>query len=553
MAAEDDRDPVPDPWDEIVAEGLGDGAGEISFRFDEEPVGSAPAAEEPVAEDDAGAPEPEAVDPAPSAEAEDALVEDWLTEGDGGSDAVPPLSVFSPEDAASGSSAIDIATGTSGIALHGPAAQEEIGSDVFAAAAADADSTADEWAAVGAGESAAAEEGGFPDVAAGAAAGAVVATKIVPRPTRPAKKAGGIGQMIGVMAGGAMAIPITLAILIYGLGKDPFGVTKMVPREAAFLLPQKFRPGAKKLAAAGSPAPASPSLDDLPAVPEPAVNELPVGEPVADDPTAVEPAVDEPAVVDAPFADVSVSTPEPSEPVGGPAEPAPIPDIVDAPMPAEPSPPTDAVAVAAPNLDGLGGFGAAPAPVPAAPEPPPLDTAALDEAVVDAAALGEALGAVDNRDNRAYVLLRTRWYRALARVAAELVAIEESAAVSGRPLTAAPDNVAALNGGIGEREALAAELAALAPDWLAYAKRGSDGIVVPVTFESASRSGPFWKAIVSLAGPDGQPISLTVISRREPSAIAGDRVVVTGVVLGSDAIWAADVRGGNAGEPPASF
>lgn len=524
MAGDDDRGAAPDPWDEIVAEGLGEEAGEAAFLFEELEAEPTPPEVEAAAPTDGE-------QPAATGEADDAIVEDWLSEGDGTADpSVPPLSVFAPEDAAAESSAIEIGTGASAIGLHGEPQQEEIGDDFGAVAETGADVAA--WDgidtggdAVGDGSAAAeGEDGGFPLVETTAAAAVVAANaaggakKPVRRPAKPAKKAGGIGQLIGIVLGGAMAIPITLAILLYGLGKDPFGVAKAVPPEAAFLLPQKFRPGYKRKAPAAAEVATGSALDNLPTA-APAEPEPPAPEPV-------EPVVDEPAVA----ADADV-VPEPALDTVA----------VDAPAlePAGLEPPgLDS------GLDDLGGpmEPSAPVPPPAPPEPPPLDTAALDEAVGEAAALCAALGTVEDKENRAYRLLRTRWYRALARVAEELVAVENTAATSGRPLAAAPDNVAALHGDIGGRAALAAELAALAPDWLAYEKRGSDGVVVPVTFESARRVGPYWSSRVTLSAADGTSRELTIVSRAEPSAISGDRLVVTGVALDGGVIWAADVR-----------
>lgn len=519
MAADDDdRGSAPDPWDDIVAEGLGEDAGEVSFRFEEAASEAAPAAEMPQEESADGGPASDAD------AAEHALVEDWLSEDDDADAGAPPLSVFPTDDVASGSSTIDIGTGTSGIALHGAPEQEEIGAEAFTTPdGEDADAAVTAWPDADAGGQDDGAVVGFPDLAAGGAAVAGVAAaasaaKPVRRSAKPAsKKSGGIGQMIGVVLGGLMAIPITLGILIYGLGKDPFGVTKQVPADVAFLLPEKFRPGYRKPSAAPAGAGAS-SLDSLPTVTEPTapgLDEVAAG--------AGEPALPEEPVVpdEAAVADTNM----PPEP-----EPEPVPDVA---------------AIDVPSLDSLD---ATPVPAPAAvAEPPPLDTAALDEAVGDAAALAEALGTVDDRGTKAYTLLRTRWYRALARVAEELVAVENTAASTGRPLEAIPDNVAALQGTIGGRDQLAAELAALAPDWLAYEKRGSDGVVLPVTFESARKVGPYWATRVSLTGADGSARSLTIISRSEPAAIAGDRVVVTGVALDGAVVWAADVRGLPAG------
>jgi hypothetical protein len=546
MAGDDDRGAAPDPWDDIVAEGLGEEAGEIAFRFEEpdvEPVAPENAGDETTAQESAGTDAPvEEPLAAGDGDAADALVEDWLSEGDGMADpAVPPLSVFAPEDAAAGSSSIEIGTGASAIGLHGEPQQEEIGDPFAEISGSGAGEAAAEWpgidAAADAATAAEPDEGGFPLVETTGAAAVVAAStaggvkKPVKRPAKPAKKAGGIGQLVGIMLGGVMAIPITLGILLYGLGKDPFGVAKAVPPQAAFLLPQKFRPGYKRPAPARSDVAGGSALDNLPTI-EPVEPEPPA-------PESVEPSVDEPPAV------------EPSAVVDSDAVVPPPPDTVSEPAP---EPLLDTVAVDGPGVEtpgfeppGLDGLGvepepAAPAQPPAPPEPPPLDTLALDEAVGDAAALCAALGAVDDKENRAYKLLRTRWYRALARVAEELVAVENAAAITGRPLASPPDNVAALHGQLGGRASLAAELAALAPDWLAYEKRGSDGVVVPVNFGSSRRVGPYWSSRVTLTAADGTSRDLTVVSRAEPAAIAGDRLVVTGVALDGAVIWAADVR-----------
>lgn len=486
MAADDDRGQTPDPWDEIVADGLDGGTGEASFNFDEVADGAAPA---PVAEPGPIDETPASTTPLGDAATDDEFVAQWLS--DSGSDAAASGDGPS-DDAAGGSSAIAIGTGTSGVALHGEPGQEEIGG-----------ATDD-----GDGGPAA----GFPVVSTGGTetegrpSGA--AARRPAKPTKPAKKSGGIGQLVGVALGGMMAIPITLAILIYGLGKDPFGVTKQVPEQVAFLLPEKFRPGYKKPAAPkpGADAAGPSALDALPTVPEIA--------------------------------------PEPE-----PAEPADVASVDEPVMPddAAPEPEPDLAAVAA----GLDDLGAKPEPA----GPPPLDTGSLDDAVTEAAALCAAIGAADDTGSGAYKTLRKRWYRSLARVADELVALENVAATSGRPMAATPDNVIALHGTIGDRDTLRTELAALAPFWLAAASRDTDGVVVPVTFESARKVGPYWSTRASIAGASGTPRDLTVISRTEPAAVVGDVVVVTGVAIDREGtvIWAADVRPAAAGGLSAGF
>ena len=88
---------------------------------------------------------------------------------------------------------------------------------------------------------------------------------------------------------------------------------------------------------------------------------------------------------------------------------------------------------------------------------------------------------------------------------------------------------------------VAATLPKLAGDWLAYARRDSEGILLPVTFESAKKVGPYWRSKVQLEAGD-QMRELAIITREEPAAVAGDRLLVTGIVFDGDVIWAADVR-----------
>lgn len=573
MAADDEQTPDPDPWADLQADDLEAGAGEISFQFEGDP--QPPVADEAVvpAESDASA--------LPSGSAEDDAAQAWLAEADG-----------SAVDAAGTSGdAIEIGTGLSGIEgleAEAGAAEDEVADDMLAAVEPES-SQVEAWGDFGApvggeaGEvatetpadaeaSADADAGGFdfsePDAGAAAvvpvAAAAAAAAAAAPRRAKaaPRKQAGGLGQMIGVVAGGVMAIPITLAILIWGLQKDPFGVTKMVPEQAAFLLPQKFRPGFKKAKAAagmtaskgGSPLDAVASTGDAPAS-EPAPEEaaLPAADlPVADLPVpdltelaAVEPAV--PAPVDEPV-DAGASDPvETSTEAAG--DEGTVPDVATAAAADANEPPPvpdlgDVAAVVAPGLDSLPAEPAAP------PEPAPLDTAALDAALADARALGEALAAVEDRSARPARLLTVQWYQALARVAEQLASLERTAADAGRPLSETPEQVSAFHAALIGSDPQLADLGRVAWDWLAFRKRQGDGVVLPVTFASARRVGPYWSATATLDKGDGTRRALSIVSRSEPAAVAGDRLLVTGLVLGDNVIWAADWRSA-AGEPQA--
>lgn len=555
MADDDqDRGPKPDPWDEIVADGLGD-FGDDMLTFEETageavtPVDPPPPGDEAESDPDVAAAAAEAV----RGDAEETDIEDWLSGDDVEAGAGSPvLSVFSPEETAGGLSGVAIGTGTSGIAEDvepGPVLEDEVGGVTFAATSAAGDSAVDDWAGIEPvpGADAAAGAGAeemFEVTTAAAAAGSAAVALAGPQARKPAVKSRGIGRLLGIVLGGVLAIPVALSILLFGLGQDPLGLAALVPSS---LLPAKLRPPNPPAAVVVAVAPAEPAaVDEVPPPAEPALPEP--TETVADEAanSAAEPEPSVAAVVVDEAAGIETA-PEPEVPADPAAvvdvavvDPQPVPEPVPMPEPGPPlpEPPLDAVAVAAPALDALV---AEPSPAPA-PPPEPLDMAALDAAVAEAKELGEALGAVDDRENRAYTLLRTRWYRSLARVAEELVALDHAAAAAGRPLDASPENVALLHGTIGGREALTAELAALAPDWLAYAKRGSDGVVLPVTFESARRVGPYWAARATLTGAAGRPRTVTLISRTEPTAVSGERLVVTGVALDDAVVWAADVR-----------
>ncbi|MFM8735974.1 MAG: hypothetical protein ACKOC8_12370 [Pirellulales bacterium] len=362
----------------------------------------------------------------------------------------------------------------------------------------------------------------FAAAAAGAAVAVAGGDAAAPTPAkRPGrakpKKQSGIGQMLGVVLGGAMAIPITLAILIWGFKKDPFKVTKHVPESVAFLLPAQFQKGYVKPLEGGPDLSDAPSLDDLPsadtAVVDPATEPAPADvateELVAEEPLAQEPA-DEPAAMEEPEEPASGEVAASNEPMEEPAVPE--------------SPPAP----------------------PAAPEPPPLDTAALDGAVGDASTALDALRAVVDPDDPVRKTLMIDWYKHVARVAEELALLEREAADTARPLQATPENVAALHAAVVATPGLIDDLERLSRNWLAYSKRPSDGVVLPATFGGARRVGPFWRSQVTIAEAGGKSREVTVISRTEPAVLPGDVVLVTGLVLAGDVVWGADVRSARA-------
>ena len=363
------------------------------------------------------------------------------------------------------------------------------------------------------------------DVAAvgAAAATAAVATAVRGRPAAR-KKGGGIGQVIGIVLGGLMAIPITYAILIWGLQKDPFKLAEMVPEEVAFLLPQKFQPGFKKT---GAPRlEAASALDNLPTAVEPAESVEPMPE---------EPAPDEPApplATETVVEDDSVK-PAPAVPPSDPAsatEP-----LLSAPMPNAP----DRTAALPPAFDDLVADAAKP-PVPAAPpEPDPLDLSALEAAVSEAATSYDALTAADPEAPERKKLL-VGWYKRLAAVAEQVVLLEKIAADSGRGIEEASAALDAVCSPIAADAGAQSELSKLSALWLTSKKRTADGAMLLATFDTARQVGPYWSTRVTIDGDE--PRTVAVISRVEPQVDPGARVLVMGVLFDGDVVWASDVR-----------
>lgn len=576
--ADDDKqdDSAADPWAGIEASSTPDLSEGLGFSFDEpaEPkadaeadafagLGLESAAEQPVAE---------------SLPASDDDVGDWLQED--AAAPVAPLSVFSPDEPAMSDDDVAALLGGASPAAEAvqpvaddvfgepvvdePSGDEAAAESTFAAAespAVDAEpvevageveegrfpwsgmedpSTADGEADMGMGfgvgepqtaaeedapvafatdEGSPAEGELFPTgmgdavaagaLAAGAAVGAAAAKKAKPvgkKPAaKPAKKSG-LGQLVGIVLGGVMAIPITLAILIWGLQRDPFKVAKMVPDEYKFLLPQKLQ-GKKQVAVRAPDLAQAASLEGLPAAEPAAVDAAAAGEGTPAGDAAAAPAAGEKPMKQPGLDDLANSisldpaaaeTPKPA------AEPAPAP--------------------------------------PAAPEPEPLDLSGLDAAIAEATTAMEAVPPVEDGDKKARMRALAAWYKSLAQVAEELAMLERVAADSGRPLEAAPEQFVTLQAALVAQPGMLAELSTWGRNWIGFSKRGSAGIVLPVTFDSATRLGPFWSAKVLIDKGEGDMEELAIVSRAEPAALTGDRVIVTGLLLDGDVIWATDCR-----------
>jgi hypothetical protein len=497
--------------------------------------GDVPAAEiqeEPLSSAPAEAPVPDSSPVDPDDDLVNSWLDD---QADAPPAAAGPLGVFAPEDepveeAVAGQSTIQIGTGESGAhspssiealgfsveggepAAHAsgdlggfaswetagdaPAADEAefpvagngsdvVGEEIFASGGepAEADEGLSMFAGVGddfaadADSAEAGEQADVIDFASAAATGAVAAAATATTAKRStkkqsqAKKSGGLGQMLGVAVGGAMAIPIVLGILIgmMWLGwKDTIGIRKMLPEQLAFLLPPK-RAGGQ---AAGSMLPDlsnAPTLDDLAAGATDIASA--VATPSSDDPASstpppsgdgTEPVGDEQPAVPGNEPDLSAAATVPTPSV--PDEPSPPAAPADDPLAGllddTPAAPPSKEMASTPAADPLAGLldvpeastaptSEPPAPAPApAPAVPPLDTVPLENAVAKATAALDALEEAAESDANVREGLLVDWYKSLAGVAEEFTALEAVAVESGRPLTHAPDQVVALHDGI---------------------------------------------------------------------------------------------------------
>ena len=296
-------------------------------------------------------------------------------------------------------------------------------------------------------------------------------------------KPGGIGQMIGVVLGGLMALPITYAILIWGFQKDPFKLAKLVPPEVAFLLPQKFQPGYTKPAndSVESGKKRSP-LDNLPTGVEGVMETVPAS------------------------GDEDGMDSKPANPAGGSV------------------------------ASGGGGNGQGQAVAPSAPEP--LDLSQLTAAVKKASAASVMLADLDDPADPKRKKMLVGWYKSLATVGEELVMLETVAADAGQPLEQVPAAVIELSAQIAANGAIVKDLSKLGKMWLE--KRPSNGVAILATLEASRQVGPYWCSQVSLASAESRKIS--IISRTQPLAVTGDQIIVLGVLLDGDVIWSGDCR-----------
>ncbi len=596
----DDDEPVSgeDPWADLEAEGLPDLEGDFSFSLDDElsdatldqPATDESASEEQPARSEEPAPdEPGPADPVSAAAQDDNLsgadIDAWLENeaeveqvGSAGEpDAEASLSGVhdtAGDDAVAGpagGSSIDIGTGNSGI--PSPSSIEAFGSsaigeDAFQEVLADSgdageadpfsaipeeaaaeDHPADPFAAEAGGIAAAAAAAGFAVTGEGEASGLPEAAEAedapaefpsAPRKPRP-KKSGQVGQMIGVIAGGVLAIPIVLAILIWGFGRDPFQLTPLVPESLAFLLPASLQPGG---GSAGELSLAA-ALADAEVVTEEAAAGPAATEPATEEPATEEPATEELATEELATAlameelaseelasEADLLEPEPTDLVVlEPAEPAalgndPLTAMIDA---AEEEP----VAIVPPALA-------------LEPEPEPLDLTGLEERIAGVLAALDAVAAVPedpaNPDDKVRRRRLAACYRALTGYAEELAALEELAVASARPFGPAAEQAALVRRSLADHPDVISLLPLLSRDWFNYSKRSGDGVVTAGTLVDTRPLGPSWRSRLACTLPGlASAIEIIVLSRTEPAVVPGELAVVAGLAVDETVVWAADI------------
>ena len=354
---------------------------------------------------------------------------------------------------------------------------------------------------------------------AAATAGSIAAGAVRPV-AAPKKKGSGIGQLIGIVLGGLLAIPIAFAILIWGFQKDPFKFANQVPPQLAFLLPQKLQPGATKPAAktkkSGPDLSQAKSLDDLA---------------VADGGDAAAPAVGD--------AEDAAAKPAAEDVAAAAAEPA---DTAEDGVPKPAMQPGDKD-VAVPVPDALAALDPVATVAVAAPEPP-LDLGGVEAAAAKAAQAFDSLAAVPDVADPARRKLLVGWYRHLAHLGEELALLEHAATGSGRPLDDTPEAASGVLERVRGDDAAVGDLVQLGSMWITSQKRQSDGVILVATVENVRRVGPYWstRAAIADGDDDGTTRSVAIISRTQPAADVGDRVLVSGVLFDGDAVWAVDVR-----------
>jgi hypothetical protein len=582
MAVDDDdkRDDSLDPWAEADGEGLPDLSADFFASLDDDlPVEGGTAGGPPPESGVSDLAEPPGGNPAAfEAAAADSDIDAWLNEP--GDPPRPALSVFQEEDheellggftdgsdqLAVDRSSVEIGTGQSGVpsassleltdesrsdedhaaGAAGPVA-EELLPDFGLFADADLEAEPDPVAGPPLHDAVDAIDDEEPVVAfeeAGAAAGTAAAVAVAAAAPAP-KKPSGLGSLLGIVAGGLLAIPITLGILLWGFGRDPLGLATIMPDSLRFMVPAAMRPvpftpPAAPLATvepsrgdeSADTAALTESADELvPSTPaEPLVADASSddGEPLPSEDEAPDEAT---AAI---ASDVAVGRELDANPRMAPTE-----DMPDDPIAVTPAIEPEAAALMA----------AVDPPVPPPADVPqvaaasePLDVTDLATAARQAVAETEAFAA--EAESAAPGRRRmVDWYRTLAGYAESLAVTEREAVDTGRSFEAAAESVAAVHRELAARPHVHDQLARLTRDWIDYPGRQTDGVVVPAVFLGTRPVGPWWRSVVRIGDTEGRPDrEMVVVTRTEPLAEIEENVLITGVALDGGVLWASDVR-----------
>jgi len=344
----------------------------------------------------------------------------------------------------------------------------------------------------------------------------VASSAIVTSGPRSKRGGGGLGQMVGVVIGGLLAIPVTLAILLFGFQRDPLHLTPKVPDGLRFLLPSRFRSaGIDRRTDPTTTVPGRLTLDQIPAP-----NAAAAGANEPDPEPGVPPA---PTIVDeGELAGGAIVPPSaaPAAQVGG----------ADSELPASPPPhPIDDVELVVDPVSVDAGIAAV---------EPGRKAGAIDLAPV-AAAISAATSATDRLgpDSAVQEQALVGWYRSLSLVALELAKVERTAIESGRPSSEVVEGFAELRHRLSvDRHS---ELELLGSMWLASEKRPSDGAILVATLEAARPVGPWWGGRLTVGGETSRRLSF--LSRSAPRAEPGEQVIVVGVLGDPGTIWAVDI------------
>lgn len=300
------------------------------------------------------------------------------------------------------------------------------------------------------------------------------------------RRAGGPGQIVGVVLGGMLAVPVTLAILLWGFQRDPLGVAAAIPEPLQFLLPRKLLAAPARRSAALRPS--SSGLDEIAAEATRVARKGSPGPAPAEEIASIEPIGEG----DLPF-----------EPPSSGIPPAAVAAI-------------DPVAI----------------PV----EPPPIDPVtsggrfdALDAAVARAIAATESLD--EPSDDRDAALVA--WYRDLADAAREATTAEKKVmdvgSASGEVVARVEPLARRL---IGSHLGTLEEVGAM---WLSSVRRPSEGVVLVATLEESRPVGPWWGGQLSIRGD--MPRSITFLGGTAPRVSPGERLLVAGVLVDSGTMW----------------